>query len=289
MRTEQIQNFALIGLLFLLAVGMGIAYWFGTTDSSVGASTPAAPVKKFRADPGTERENARALISSVPSVEEETTDRPIDIWGSLDEDEEPIQESFNAAQASIEGMSPEEARDSLSERLESDELGNEERAQLEAALGLALLEGDEPDIDASREAFGRAFNACADGDARVLLAFAYAEALYEREEYVETLELLRDGRFVGATFSPFRLKLEALRGLALDALGRPDQARAAYKRAFESALSSELQTSPRARDATRLVALQLARHYREDGRTEDATAISRMLRAWLKEDELILR
>lgn len=289
MRAEQVQNFVLIALLLVLGTGMGIAYWFGGDRGPVGASTPAAPVKKFRADPGTERENARALVSSLPSVKEETTDRPIEIWGSLDEDDAPESVAYRAASDSIEGLTPEEALESLSAQLDSGDVRGEERAHLEATLGLALLSVEPRDTEAARDAFARAFKACADGDARVGLAVVYADVLFARDEHEELVELLKDGRFVGATFTPARLRLEALRGLALDALGRPDQARAAYERAFASALKSDVKESARGRDAARVIAMRLARHYREDGRREDAIAVSRKMRAWLAEEDLVLR
>ncbi len=288
MRAERLQNLVLIGLLLILGIGMGVAYWFGGDKSTAGASGPVAPVKKFRADPGTERENARALVSSVPSVKEETTDRPIEIWGSLDDDE-PERDAFAATPESVAGLSHENAQRVLADRLAADDLSAEERAQTEAALGLALLLGEPREAEGARAAFERAFAACADADSRVQLAFVYAERLNAEDEYEETLELLKDGRFVGAKLSPTRLKLEALRGWALDALGRNDQARTAYSKAFESALASDLNESAGGRDAARLVALRLARHYRADGRERDATAVSRMLRAWLGEDDLVLR
>jgi hypothetical protein len=289
MRAEQLQNVILFALLAVLAIGMGVAYWFGGRQSSAGASGPVEPVKKFRADPGTERENARALLSSVPSVKEETTDRPIEIWGNLDDEEATIRNRFNETHRSVAGMTPEEARNSLEARLDSADLSDTERAQLESALGLALLLGEDRDVSASREAFARAMAACEDADARVLLACIYGEALYERKEYGETLELLDEGRFVGSIFGPFRLKLEALRGLVLDVLGRYDQAQIAYENAFEASLASELSSSSQARDSARVIGIHLARHYREAGRVEDAVAVSRRLRAWLGEEDLVLR
>ncbi len=289
MRPQQFQNLVLIGLLAVLAIGIGVAYWFGGDRGSAAASGPVEPVKKFRAEPGTERENARALVSSVPSVPEETTDRPIEIWGSLDEDDGTEQSEFNSVRGSIEGLSAEQAKDQIAEQLNSAEVPADERAQLEASLALALLDADEPDPEGARSAFARAYKLCADANSRVQLAQDYAPLLYKRGHYEETLEFLDEGRFVGADFSAPRLVLEAIRGITLDALGRDAAARDAYRRAFLSAMRSDLDKSAQGRDAARLIALRLARHYRADGRPEDAIAVVRMLRGWLGEEDLILR
>ena len=78
-------------IMFLVLMLMfGAAYYLGQQEQ--GAQTSSAgqkPVKKFRAKPGTERKNVRALTSSQPSEKEETSDKPIDIWGDLDGDGYP--------------------------------------------------------------------------------------------------------------------------------------------------------------------------------------------------------
>jgi hypothetical protein len=196
---------------------------------------------------------------------------------------------YDNVRHSVEGMSAEGARGYLESRLVSSEISDAERAQLEASLGLALLDASDPGVEEARSAFARAFGACADADARVQLAHAYAKLLYERGHYEATLELLHAGRFVGAQFSPERLAIEAIHGLALEALGRGPAAQDMYERALETALASELNQSASGRDAARLIGLRLARTYRDEGREEDAVAISRTLRAWLGEDDLVHR
>jgi len=293
MRAQQVQNLVVIGVLLFFAAGLGLAYWFGGNQSTAGATSAVKPVKKFRADPGTERKNAMALTSSIPSVKEETTDRPIEVWGSLDDDkaqtDEREWEAYTAVTASIEQLSPDDAQDALRARLVERELSADERAQLEATFAVALLRSNDPDAAEAREAFARALQNCPDANTRVRLVYVYADALVGHGLYEDALDLMQEGRLAGAALSPTRLKLEALRGSVLDFLGRTDEARDVYERGFESALDSDLKESSRGRDAARVLALRLARCYRDAGRNDDAVAVSRRLRAWLNEEDLLFR
>lgn len=268
MRATIMNGILLVGMAILIGVGCAAGYWYVQSHGGVDASvidlhTDAALDTATDAHAGTPTEH----VTDVTLVSEE----------------------YERVRRAVEGMSADDALAYIESRLELSDVSGAESTQLEASLGLALLAADPPDAEAARSAFARAFGACPDADARVHLAYAYAQLLYERGHYEVTLELLNAGRFVGAQFSPERLAIEVIRGMTLDALGRGPAAQDVYERALESALASELHNSARARDAARLIGLRLARSYRDTGRHEDAVAISRMLRAWLGEDDLVDR
>lgn len=178
-------------------------------------------------------------------------------------------------------------------RLELDAMGpatgGPERVALESALGYALLAAAQPALPEAGRAFCNALDFTPDPDERVPMALDFGKALLDRKGEVETLDVTAGGRFIGAKLTPQRLQIEAIRGIAYDALGLSMRAAQTYHEAFETILDTELHDSPLGRDIARVLALRLAREYQDAGEVSNATAVSTRLRTWLGEEELLLR
>lgn len=167
--------------------------------------------------------------------------------------------------------------------------GGPERVALESALGFALLAAAQPALPEAGRAFCNALDFTPSPDERVPMALDFGKALLERNGEVEALDVTAGGRFIGAKLTPQRLQIEALRGIAYDALGLSMRAAQTYHEAFETILDTELHGSPLGRDIARVLALRLAREYQDAGDDSTATAVSTRLRTWLGEEELLLR
>jgi hypothetical protein len=273
MRARLVKGVLLFGMAAAIGIGGAVGYWYFEKRGAIEATILAERGAHDHRDGATELTTSQSGQLAKP---EHATD-------------ELTFGEFDRVRRSIEGLSPDDARALLESQLASGNHSSESQAQLEASLGLALLGGPVPDAASSRVAFSRAFKHCADADTRVRLAYLYGQLLYESGHHEATLDVLSAGRFVGARFNGERLAIEAIRGLALEALGRHAAARDVYEVALESAVATSLHDTQCGRDAARLIALRLARQYRDEGREGDAVAVSRMLRAWLHEDDLLAR
>jgi len=283
------QTLILAAVLLFMAVSLALAYFIGTNRSPGAAAAPLVPVKKFRAKPGTERENARALLSSVPSVNEETTDDPLEVWGSLDQsDSSP--ENKSLILDIRDGVSPDDAIDTIERRLAALPLaGNDtERAELEAAMATWMLAQDPPDEEGAQRAFARAEELATTPDARVSVDRLRLRALLAQEDFEGILASTAPERYIDAPLSAARLEIELARGIAFGRLANPAEAEQVFTVAIDAAMDSH-RVSPEIESIVRLLALHLGRLYREDGRDTNAIGLSRRLRAWLGEEELILR
>ena len=182
------QTYLLVGLIIAFAATLGVAYWYSGQERSATASS--APVKKFRAKPGTERKNARALLSSVPSVSEETTTRPIEVWGSLERDDGPGKRELEAVEAVLDLDDPEEGIEQLQNSLEGrdQELRASTLSYVYAALASLYVQMDPPDPARAEEAYERALAEAADVAAYISFVHIYADGVLKAGRYARLPE-----------------------------------------------------------------------------------------------------
>jgi hypothetical protein len=195
--------------------------------------------------------------------------------------------SVQLAKATAARMPMEEIQERLDEI--GPEIGGPERVEMESALGYALLEREQPDLRRVGVAFTTALDYTPSPDARVPMARDFGLALLDHRGEVEVIDVTSGGRFIGAQLSPERLEIEAIRGIAFDALGLGIRAQDTFHEAFETILDTTLHESEGGRDVARTLGLRLARKYRDAGDLSLAKAVSVRLRAWLGEEDLVLR
>lgn len=286
-KTKSNALLVLAAIVVFSAVLAGAAWW-GKRGVSATAKLPTHEVEDLahEADDHAPRHPAPDIHQdhhseppapkhNAPKLEEEFTD-----WSAV------VQTLQRARQVS-QSVPPRQLRAELDAM--GPAMGGPERVALETALGYALLAAAQPALPEAGRAFCNALDFTLDPDERVPMALDFGKALLERQGEVETLDVTAGGRFIGAKLTPQRLQIEAIRGIAYDALGLSMRAAQTYHEAFETILDTDLYDSPLGRDIARVLALRLAREYRDAGDASTAMAVSTRLRTWLGEEELLLR
>lgn len=275
------QLYLLTLLLFVFGLSILGAYFYGERDQTATASS--APMKKFRAKEGTERKGARALVSSRPSVPEETTSRPIDIWGSFERDDAGVREKREFVEDAIRRDDPEAAIEKLLEGLEqgADEQSGMDAAYTYAALASLYLLIDPPDPALAEEVYAQALKAARDAPSHVLVVNVFAGALLHTDRFERLVEVTELGSYESYPFSARLLEIGVLRGLALEKLDRPEAASASYQQAIDAAIGSGSGLGEEAANVFRQASLRLARLYRAQGKPSEANAVARRVRALL--------
>ena len=279
---EKQQTYLVAAMVFVFAITIGGAYWYGKLDHSASASS--APVKKFRAKPGTERENARALLSSAPSAPEETTSKPIKIWGSLERDEPLRKKEREAVKILIDFDDPEAAVAQILARLENPEedASPSSMAYLYAALAAQYLQLEPLDAAHAEEVYEQALALVGDSGAHIYVVHLYADALLQAEEFERLSEVTALDGYAFYPPSASLLELGVFRGVALEHLGRSDEALIVYLQVVDVAIVSDGDLSEEASNIFRQASLRLARIYRAQGRTGEAKAVARRVQALLR-------
>lgn len=280
MRDKQ-QTYLLVGLFVVFSATIGAAYWYSGVEQSAKASS--APVKKFRAKPGTERENARALLNSAPSAPEETTARPIKVWGSLERDDGPKKKELKVVEAVLDLDDAEAGIEQLRNLLEGrdEELSASSLSYVHAALASLYLQTEPPDTARGEEAYERALEEAADVAAYISVVHTYADGLLEVGRFARLAEVTELDGFEVYPLSAALLEIGVFRGVALEQLGRPEDAQSAYEQVISVAIGSDGDMSKGASNVFRQASLRLARIYRVQGRSGEAKAVARRVRALL--------
>ncbi len=280
------QTYILVGLLAAFAAVLGVAYWYSGQERTAKASTASSvPVKKFRAKPGTERKNVRALLSSVPSVPEETTARPIEIWGSLERDDGPRKKELKVVEAALDLEDPEEGIKQLEALFEDrgeEELDPASLSSVHAALASLYVQMDPPDTARAEEAYERALAEAAGSGAQISVVYIYSDGLLDAELYERLAEVADVDGFEAYPLSAALLEVGVLLGVALEQLERYEDAQHAYEEVIDAAIVSDGDMSERAANVFRQASLRLARLYSLQGRTAEAKAVARRVQALLE-------
>lgn len=283
------QTLVLFSILLAFASMLGIAFWYGEMQSSGSASattTEKKPVKKFRAKPGTERKNARALLSSTPSQPEETTNKPIEIWGSLDPELQEENESLITALNALQNEDRPQAIGDVLEQLKKVEQEGgslEDKALLQATLGRLYALKTPPDEAAAGAAFDRALLTAGNTAARIGVLHLYARSLLDFQEYTRVIDLLEFDFIRKQVFSARTLELEVMRGVAYEQLDRDAEASVAYEEALDRTMKWGTSVDVSQSTIFRQASLRLSKLYREQENSSEATAVARRMRNWLDE------
>jgi len=275
--------------LATLIVVLSIALMAGTAyleRSRGGFRSSLSPEKRFTARPGTTRPQAVALSSNK---------RPSQV-SAISESSKAVDHEAPARSIPVKSLSPpapeesgspaerliEEALDSLSPEADLDRLRAalaenpppDEAALLHAAMGLLFARLDPPDYGQAEEAFIQAA-ACATTpecrqrvlvqEVRVLLQSGASDRAREK-----ITPLLEEGTVI--TVSTLRLGL--MLGQLDESAGALAAAAGVYERLLDRALAVHLGADPESEDLLRVMALHLARLYRELGRNAEAEALA---------------
>jgi hypothetical protein len=277
------QQAALLGIMsaaFLVMVG--VAVFFSNMEGTRGglSSSPIAPdgpLKKLRAKPGTQRENARALLSSREEAPEDPLapayDGETKIWGSLEGEGSGRTRSSDA---SLTQAAPGDALQWALEALESNR--EVSLAERHAAVGFALARQYPVDLEAIEAAFANARgHVKSEGQRQAVVYFlckAYLElgddaALSQVLSEVPPERLLPDAR---------SLEIGMIQAIAAERAGQPELAEVAYAWVLEAARGWALLGDSRAEGVFRQAARRLAHLYREQGDEERAFTTAQRMR-----------
>lgn len=278
---EHKQTFLILALIGIFGIAMAGAYFYSNREAASAASTPRAPTKKFRAKAGTERENARALVSSAPSVDEEKTDKPIEIWGSLEQDDGPAEAQSDEVKDALNAADPAKGLEKLQFDIAaaSTETTQETLAVWQATAGLLLGRLDPPDIAGATQAFAEARENAQTDAIRLHVTYNEAQSLLERREYAAVINTLEKESPDTFPFAAHALELSVMKGIALEQLDKFDEAEKAYLAAIDRSEGEEQFPSKSAINVYRQANLRLARLYRNRGDTTAATTVARRMRA----------
>lgn len=251
-----------LGTLLLLFMLMVLAAMFGGPSNNTSKSGVRQPVKKFRAKPGTQRENARALISSTPSIPSDLvrdgggSEKPIEVWGHLgDPNEEAAKSDPGLSDLAVSKL-------------------------LQNTLSANQETGDVHILEVSPANFKRALMV-ATAQQRSELIYLRAKALLASGEETLALEALQLQDERSETTSPREAELAIMEGVLLESSGDSKGALSAYRKSFDSVKAALSQTTGSSADIARQAALRLSRLYRKLGNDTAAQDVSREFKLWL--------
>lgn len=283
--------------IFLLALA-GAALLSGGVGGSSSSSTSTTPVKKFRAKPGTQRENARAIISDAPSIPSDnqspgdsstTPQKPIEVWGRFDSPDEeaiprmaseeltPRTPSEDAAWSALEHPSTEEAIESLTGQLEVLD-DSQAASDLYSALGTLYARQGRFETGEVEAAFAQALKAAVSDAQRIGVEYEEAKALMQHGEAARALETIRKLEGKDLPDARMRAELSVMEGMALEKSGDVEGAIASYESLLDEGLGADGEKDRGILGIYRQAALRLTRIYRKLGREEDAEKVARSVR-----------
>lgn len=283
----------LIAMIFGFTAAMVLAARYGGgTASNSGESGQSTATKKLRAKPGTERKNARAIVSSTAAKQSpssgnggHTRSEPLEVWGrpKLSEPStSPKTEAERIAGEALNAASPEEGVEQILERLS--EPGAEESpdvSRLYATLGTLYARREPLDLEAMRHAFERAVSAAATPGETEEAVYRQAKAMMQLGQDDLALRALTGAPPGDGPVTARGLELGVMRGMAFEKAGDTEKALAAYEETMESAVKGGENSSEAIASVFRQAGLRLARLHRRLGQTQEANQVARHMNAWL--------
>lgn len=273
---------------FLLAMGLASRYGAGSGGSKGGGSksgASTAPVKKYRAPPGKMRKNARALVSSVPSVktgkprDSSKARRDIEVWGRLDSSEKVRSREERAAEAALGSFDPSSGIAMLTAAI--DESSNPSW-EVYAALGELYVRSTSENRAEMEVAFAEAMKLAGSREDRLEVVRRHAQTLRGMGELQEALKLLSDTSMGEGTVSAKSIELSVLKGGLLEQLNDRDLALAAYEDAMKSTEAFGIEHRSETSSTYRQAALRLARIYRDRNDSRGASRVRREVAMWFE-------
>lgn len=281
MDRQQLGLLAVMGFAFLFMIGVAFYYSNVKGDGSGIASSPIpadGPLKKFRAKPGTQRENARALYSSreeapenpqTPSYRGESAKA----WGTFDAPPPP-----RSLDENLQDSSPEEALELAEAALEDDTISSAER---HAAMAYALSRQYPVDMEAIETKFKEARALVSDEDERQAVLYFLCKARLELGDYAGLTKALSEAPPEWLRPGPRSLEIGIMRAYAVEHANDTAAAQAAYLWVLEAAQVWEALQDPRSEGVYRQAGRRLARLYRREGDVERAVSTTERMQVAL--------
>lgn len=250
--------------------------------------------KRFKAKPGTTRENAMILTSdkrkstegpeaAIARRSEEREDGGPPVIKSLSKPKDGPRSgpANDRAQAALNSFSPEAGLRQLEEALALPH-GAEQAALLHEAQGQLYAQLDPPDYDKSRAAFVQAIEKAEDPALEEEILYKSVQALMQEGQEEEAGQILAERLTAHPPAGETGYKLQLLQGQLYERAGRGEAAEDAYQAVLNAA-----QTMPpsldrsEAIDLVRLAGLRLTNLYRKHDRQQAADGLSRDLKVKL--------
>jgi len=273
---EKKSTLVVVSVLLGFVLMCGLAFWLGQQQEKGIAKQSSEPVKRFRAKPGTERKNARALTSSIPSPEKNRSTKPVKEWGSLDKPEEGPKQSAEekVLREIMMSASPEEAIQQLLERMAFTDEGDVSPTE-QAILAYMYSRLDPPDMERADELFSTAWESDTSKQSQVEVVYFISKAALEQGRYEDVFTNLNRLGTGGLPASGYALELGIMAGIAYEGLGDKDGARKAYEHAMNQARTIGLDTNYQVGNAYRAAGLRLGMLHRSAGDDRQAPALGK--------------
>ena len=273
----------LVVMVVSLVLTSMLAFWIGQRESDTSSDVTRKPMNRLRAQPGTERANARALTSSIPSTEKNRSSSAVEVWGSLEpaEGDDELSQVEKKTQKALTASSPEAGLSQLLDDVAFDET-NETDSLVYAGIAMLYTQIDSPDFDESSAYFEKAWANAKTTDQQVEVAYFESRVLLQQGKIGEVFEVLT--RFENASLpaSGYSLELGIIIGMAYEELNHDRDAIAAYEHTMVQAKSVGLERSAQVSDVYRTAAYRLSQLYTNSGELEEAQRVARSAKAALR-------
>lgn len=273
----------------VLIVVLSIALMAATAyleRSRRGFRSPLSPEKRFTARPGTTRPHAVMLSSNkrpsqASEIRETATSEAQDAPArtlplkslSVSSPEESSSPKERRIEEALDMLSPEAGLDRLRAALAEDP-PPDEAALIQAAMGLLFARLDPPDYAQAEEAFAKAASCAKTPECRQRVLVQEVRVLLQSGAMDRAREKIAPLLEQEAVITVSILRLGLMLGQLDESAGAIDDAAGVYQRMLDLALAARLGADSESEDLLRLMALHLARLYRELDRDAEADALA---------------
>lgn len=293
---------AIVG--FLLIAGV-LAYWFGGQPQI--ATESIEPIKKFRAKPGTQRENARALVSDIPSEDSgdsgasagteggARSDDPVEVWGRLAPKEPGAEDGrggipradlsggvSHAIDLASHAADPAAGLRGLRASLEQAPSPDEAAAlHLTAAQLLNRMGGEH--VAERDAAFDAAIAAAESMEVKAVAVTQFANTYLIEGDGAKALDIAVSIDLEDAEFDPGIARLGVLTGIAMERQEMPEAAEEHFLWVLDEIEAQGRRSKSGYEKTYRQAALLLSRLYRSTDRAGEAARLKLRIELWLEE------
>lgn len=276
---------ALLIVVFLAIFGLALFLaWRVGGGEFTADSKPKTPVKKFRAAPGTMRENARAIVSDVPSEPTENAEPAgargdVQTWSEPEKPsvtEQVKEEVANLVDEALHARSLSEGVANIRNNL--DQLKTPEgRSHLYTSLG--TLYARDGAVDEMQDAFEMAARTSLSEAERMEATYRHVKALLDMDRPREALRVIEETRLDDAAISARALQIRMVEGIAREELGEIATAAATFEEVIDLAKQGKRIGRPDLDSVYRQAALRAHRAYQAMGDKAGLIRVRRSLDA----------
>jgi cytochrome c556 len=269
----------------MLLLGIVAAWLLGGQTNTPLSET--ASTQRFRAEAGTQRANAKALVHNrkYAPAEEGTSTAPVEVWGRFDDDEptqpdaEPWHETQRLADEVLDDLQVEDGLAVL-----KTELQQTDAPSLIYAAMATLYAREEPyDSELVERTFALALSTATSPEERLDVLVRQSKNYMERGQAQAVLDLVARTQPDTAAFSTYSAELDLLKANAQFATGDVPAAISTLVGLIERDDAIEMLEDEEFEAVYRQAAMRLARIYREMGDEHAADNLARAMRSRLRE------